>query len=125
MTTKDIINAIKVAEKRTNGSFMSWDLGKWITEVDRQTSTVAFDVIHEDELDRDERRALYKFAEAIEEEILKLPGAKKVDEDYDDGIEVLVNADDLEEAFYTLCQKEHKAFWKEEADDLDGFSVFL
>lgn len=125
MGIKDIIKAIKTAEQKSGGKFMSWDLGKWITEVDHNTSIVSFDVIHEDELDRDGRRTLYKFVDAIEEELLKL-GLKKVDDEYNDGeIEIPFNAEDLEEAFYNLCQGEHRAIWHEDSDDLDEFSVFV
>ena len=127
MDIKDITKAIKRAEQKTGGRFMSWDVGKWITEETNTKSTISFDVIHEDELDRDERRTLYRFVDTLEEELLGLPGIVKSETGFDGDIEVPFNAEDLEKAFYALCQSEHKAVWGRRADEdeLDGFSVFV
>lgn len=125
MEIKDIIDAIKRAEEKTGAEFMSWDLGKWIEFRwgDKKTR-VSFDVIHEDELDRGIKFRLYKFVEAIEEELMKI-GAKKATFGFVNDLVVPVNGFDLRDAYYALCQEEYKAFWGKEADDLDEFSVFL
>lgn len=126
MTTNDIVNAIKAVEQKANTHFMSWDIGKWVNgDFGGKKSTVAFDVIHEDELDRDERRRLYKFVEVLEEEFLKMPGVKKSTTGFVNDIVVPLSKFDVRDTFYAVCQEEHKKVWGKPADDLDEFSVFL
>lgn len=126
MTTNDIVNAIKVAEQKTDSYFMSWDIGKWINEAsDGKKSTVAFDVIHEDELDRDTRIRLYKFVIALEEEFLKISGVKKSSDGFVGDMIIPLNKFDIRNTFYMVCQEEHKKVWGKISYDLDDFSIFV
>ena len=126
MTEKDIITAIKAAEQKTNTYFMSWDIGKWVNgDFGGKKSTVSFDVIHEDELDRDVKRRLYRFVEALEEEFLKIPGVKKSTTGFVNDIVVPLSKFDVRDTFYAVCQEEHIKVWGKKAEELDGFSVFL